>query len=241
MMQTAHALEASQLMTRRDQPSGVFAISAEPTALSVPPAEPQEDNTEIVVAALRSVNAGHSVASALEAGEIIFRHVFGSDHALLHARGRKCSSFRRLAAHPQLAMSTSSLWRAVAIYELSLRFPEIVNYVHVGVGHISVVLGLPEVDQFRMLRETEANCWTRRKLQKVATDLRLGQREPGSVPNARILDSLAGLEMLASDIGFDRRFALMSESEAAVALDLVARIRSRVSDVETRLQAIQRR
>ncbi len=235
-MQSAHALRDTQPHVRAEHPSGVFPISQE--AAPKNEAGARDENVEMVVAALKGVNAGHSVASALEAGEIIFGHVFGRDQGMLRARGRKCSSFRKLAAHPDLAMSTSSLWRAVAIYELSLRFPEIVHYVHVGVGHISVVLGLPEVDQFRMLRETEANCWTRRKLQKVATDLRLGQREPGTVPNARIIDSLAGLEMLASDIGFDRRFELMSVDEATAALQLVERIRDRVTQVESRLRSL---
>ena len=216
--------------------SGVYPVAQ---GLSVPPVNAEPDpETAIVVSALRGVTGSHSLAAALEAGEIIFRHVFRGDESLLRARGKKCSSFRKLAAHPDLAMSTSSLWRAVAIYELSLRFPELPHYAHVGVGHISVVLGLPTAEQFRLLRVAESQRWTRRKLQKVATELRLAQRAPGSLPCSRVLESLAGLELLVGDAALDRQLDLMTNDEARQALYTLERIQRRFMEVAGRLRAV---
>jgi hypothetical protein len=217
-------LDTAEQIRTNELPSGLFEV----------PAGAGEDESSAVVAALRRVT-GHSLQAALEAGELIFEHVFQRDETLLRARGKKCSSFRKLAAHPELGMSSSSLWRAVAIYELSLRFPELCDYVHTGVGHISVVLGLPPADQFTLLRHTEAQRWTRRKLQKVVTDMRLAQRGAGMLPRSKVVERLAGLEMLTHDLTLDRQLGHLSSPEARHALQLLERIRQRFSEVEGRL------
>jgi hypothetical protein len=200
------------------------------------PAQPDVSLDEMagVVPALKQVQ-GQSLQAALEAGEVIFRFVFKGDEQLLRARGRKCSSFRKLSSHPELRMSSSSLWRAVAIYELSLRFPELVEYVHTGVGHISVVLGLPATDQFRLLRQTETERWTRRKLQKVVTQLRIEQRDAGEVPKGKLIERLAGLSMLASDVSSDRRLDYLSDLETRQALELLGHIREQCAGLESQL------
>jgi hypothetical protein len=210
--------------TPSEVPSGVFTVMS----------EPDTEDLASVVSALRQVH-GHSLQAALEAGEIIFRFVFRGDEQRLRARGRKCSSFRKLSAHPELKMSSSSLWRAVAIYELSLRFPEIVEYVHTGVGHVSVVLGLPAADQFRLLRQTETGRWTRRRLQRLVTQLRIEQREAGEMPQSRLVERLAGLSMLANDVRTDQRLDYVSHLEARHALELLGQIREQCASVESKL------
>jgi hypothetical protein len=205
--------------------------------LFLEPPAPADSDEEIqeVVRILRTVTGAHSLQAALEVGDIVFRHVFRGDERLLRVRGRKCSSFRKLAADPSLGMSPSSLWRAVAIFELGRRFPEIAQYVHTGVGHISVVLGLPPAEQFRLLRQTEAERWTRRKLQKITTEIRVQQRGVGALPNSKLIERLEGLDMLMQDAGTSKPSAVVDELEMRTALSLIDRIRSRVAEVEGRL------
>jgi hypothetical protein len=221
-MSQAHVQEHSDLA------SGVLFLQ---------PSFPADSDEEIqqVVRVLRSVTGSHSLQAALEVGEIVFRQVFRGDERLLRARGKKCSAFRKLAADPSLGMSPSSLWRAVAIFELGRRFPEITQYAHTGVGHISVVLGLPTADQFRLLRQTEAERWTRRKLQKVVTDLRLSRRGVGALPNSKLIERLEGLDMLMDDAGAPKHLADVDALEVRMALSLIDRIRSKVAEVEGRL------
>jgi hypothetical protein len=192
-------------------------------------------DADAVAQALEDVSTLHSLQAALEVGEIVYRRIFKGDERLLRARGKKNGSFRKLAAHPRLGMSPSSLWRAVAIYELSRRFPELAQYVHTGVGHISVVLGLPEVEQFRLLRTTESERWTRRRLQKEAADVRGAQRQSSPLPQSKILDRLAGLELLARD-SCQAELSRLPNEELQEAMIALAKVRERLAEVEGRLQ-----
>ncbi len=202
---------------------------------------PQTDvaltDADAVAQALENVSTLHSLQAALEVGQIVFQRVFKSDERLLRARGKKNSSFRKLAAHPRLGMSPSSLWRAVAIFELSRRFPELTQYAHTGVGHISVLLGLPEPEQFRLLRATEAGRWTRRRLQKEAAAVRGAQQQDNPLPRPRLLDKLAGLELLARDAMPDD-VAEIAPNEASEALDSLARLRTQLEDAEQRIRRV---
>lgn len=201
------------------------------------PAGAQLDGeVERVARVLEDVSSLHSLKAALEVGNIVFRHIFDGDERLLRARGKKNSSFRKLAAHPRLGMSPSSLWRAVAIYELSRRFPELTQYEHTGVGHVSVVLGLPEADQFRLLRSTESERWTRRKLQKEAALVRGTRRTEMPLPHVRFLERLAGLELLAHD-SCQTELSRLAGDEIHQAMGALSRVRERLMEFEGRLQS----
>ncbi len=194
------------------------------------------DDTTGLALAFGRLTAGRSLQAALEAGEFIFHRVFNGDRRLLYERGRKCHSLRRLAARPGLGMSVSSLWRAVAVYELSLRFPELVQYEHVGVGHISVVLGLPNADVFRLLRMAEGERWTKRKLQQIAADLRRQYRQSNGPPTSTVVDCLAGVELLGRDAERCLDAGALEPEEAARALDSLARIQGGLAELEVRLR-----
>ena len=98
-----------------------------------------------------------------------------------------------------------------------------------------MVLGLPAPDQFRLLRAAEMNRFTRRHLQKVATEIRSRRKAPGAAPAPRVLERFAGLEMLARDAGLDQQLNLLSEQEARHALDAVFRLREQFAYVERKL------
>jgi hypothetical protein len=103
------------------------------------------------------------------------------------------------------------------------------------VGHISVVLGLPPADQFALLRRTESERWTRRKLQKVVTQLHIDRRGMGELPQSKLLERLVGLSMLARDVSTDQKLDYLSDVEARQALELLGRIREQCAGVETQL------
>lgn len=129
---------------------------------------------------------GPSLLAALTRGQILCNAVLGANGSPKRERGKKCISFRALSATANRGMSSSSLWRAVAIYELSLSFPELTRYRHVGVGHLSVILGVPPAHRIELLRVTEHQRWTRRKLQVVAREI---QRSPAAYAPSREVPS----------------------------------------------------
>ncbi len=213
----------------RDFGSGVYYL--QPQQQDAPLAS----DADVVASTLENVSTLHSLQAALEVGEIVFRRIFKGDERLLRARGKKNGSFRKLASHPSLGMSPSSLWRAVAIFELSRRFPELSQYVHTGVGHISVVLGLPEAEQFKLLRATESERWTRRRLQKEAAAVRGARREACPLPKSKFLDRLAGLELLAHD-SCQAELSRLPAEELEEAASALGRVRQRLAEVEGKLQ-----
>ncbi len=73
-------------------------------------------------------------------------------------------SLRGLIRRLNAPMGVSTIWRALAIYRLSLKHPEIVHCRHLGVAHFSVILGVDEPYQLNLLRLAEHNRWSRRRL-----------------------------------------------------------------------------
>lgn len=76
----------------------------------------------------------------------------------------KVPPLRAYAQAQGLALST--YWRLVSTYLLYRRFPEIANYRHLGVAHLSVILGVEEECQLYFIRMTEICRWSRRVLEQ---------------------------------------------------------------------------
>lgn len=76
----------------------------------------------------------------------------------------KLPPLREYAREQGLPLST--YWRLVSTYLLYRRFPEIAFYRHLGVAHLSVILGVDEECQLYFVRMTEICRWSRRVLER---------------------------------------------------------------------------
>lgn len=76
----------------------------------------------------------------------------------------KMPPLREFAQEHGLALST--YWRLISTYLLYRRFPEIAHYRHLGVAHLSVILGVEEECQLYFIRMTEICRWSRRVLEQ---------------------------------------------------------------------------
>lgn len=161
-----------------------------------------------VVQALADIQHLARVASlqlALDVGEIVFHRIFGGSAARVRRRGPKDASFRRLALHPELPMSATNLWRAVAIYELSLRIPTLTRSPRLGVSHARAVLGLPPSSQEKLIARAEAESWTVARLTQEAAGRRRGRGgRPKKTEIARVLDTLRRLTTVPAAALLDR-------------------------------------
>lgn len=228
------------------------SVSPEPSLSSpsnMPPALPPKDNDsgvysldavapvtgeDRVVEHLSRVTRAGSIHGALEIGELIFREVFQSDEQHLRSRGKKGSSLRKLASDPRLNISATTLCRCVAIYELSLRFPELRSFTHVGVGHVSVVLGFTPASQTKLLARAEAEHWSRGRLQAEAAKHERA-RQGGRPPQPAIVRELRSLESLMKDSSRHLKSASLQElsaSDIAALQRSVERIRSRCDELQ---------
>ena len=75
---------------------------------------------------------------------VIVERIYGGDCAKWRSHGRKNTSFRKLSSHPDLPFHASQLSRAVSIYLLSQRRPELAQFAHVGPSHLQEILGLEQ-------------------------------------------------------------------------------------------------
>lgn len=187
------------------------------------------DPVESALARIRHVARASSLQLALDVGEIVFTTIFGGDAAAFRARGPKHTSFRRLALHPELPMSASNLWRAVAIYELSLRFPALVSAQHLGVCHVRAVLGLPAAEQERLLNRAEKERWALSRLEAQAARQRKGQG--GRPPKLEVLKALDSLRRVATlpmaTFADEKAVKRLSQEDVQVALETLNELNER--------------
>lgn len=197
-----------------------------------------DDAVERTVAEIRHLTRTASLNLALEVGEIVFRRVFGGDMDSVRKHGPKHASFRQLALHPDLPMSATGLWRAVTMFELSQRMPQLKRCKHIGASHIHAVLGLPPRDQERLLTRAERQKLKASEVRAQAAARRKGAG--GRPPKLEIVKALDQLRRVAvvplstfSDKSVLRR---MGEEEVEVALTTIDEIEQRLAALRAALR-----
>lgn len=224
--------------TEADAPG---AEASEPTrhsdisALLRPPAS-GAPKLDAIAAQIKVLATGNSTSEVLQLGELIFREVYGSQRMLLHKGGRQ-ASLRRLAAHPDVPCKVTTLWRAVSVYEMSLRLPQLVGLEELGVSRLRAVIGLPVDVQEELLKAAVRERWTKRQLEREAArhraEKRRGRRPlPKLVRWTRELDRLLdrSAELVAQDM-------VMSRGPAAEVRATLSRCRSRCDELASELES----
>lgn len=134
---------------------------------------PEDDAIGTVVLELSALCRTSTLAFATSVGELIIRRFYSGDLANWRTHNpRKAASLRKLAAHPDLPMTAASLYRSIAIYELTERLG-VRSWKHVSATHLRMVLPLHPDEQVRLLSDAEASAWSVRRLEHEV------QRSPG--------------------------------------------------------------
>ncbi len=145
------------------------------TALvNLPPRKPLASDERIARATLR-INMAVGCTSlqlALEIGSIIVEELYSGDLSSWRARGAKEHTLRQLANDPRLGISASAIYRALAIHEIKLRFPDHPMWAKLTLAQIRPVLGLPESEQSRLLDLATQNDWTTQIMESAAAESR---------------------------------------------------------------------
>jgi hypothetical protein len=127
---------------------------------------PRPTDVEGLVTELRRLYVGAGVELAVNMGRLIIERLFCGDLERWRSRGRKDISFRKLEKHPDLPFRASTLSRAVAIYMLSKRRGDLMDFRHVRPSHLHEIARLTEEDQDNLLAKAEAERWSMRKLRE---------------------------------------------------------------------------
>jgi hypothetical protein len=133
---------------------------------------------------LQSLDSGNSPEKMLQLGELVYRTL--KDSSSSEGEGDHRASLRRIAAHPGIPFKITTIWRAVSVYEMSLRMPHLLDAKGLGISHLRAVIGLEPTDQELLLSRASHESWTKRQLEREAARFREGRRRRGRRPTPRI-------------------------------------------------------
>lgn len=216
------------------------AAVLEPTETTVRAVDRRD--LDAVVAELRQLTQVATLDLALAVGRVVIDRFYDGSTSAWRLRGRRCTSFRKLAARPDLPMSASALYRSVAIYELWERVGGVAVWKHVGACHARAVLGLPSADQEVLLRRAERETMTVRQLEDVASTLREQRSDRRGRPRRRPLQQAALVVRRSLDALAD--VLAQAELDKAPAEDLgslqdtLAQLRERCDQLDGRLRRV---
>lgn len=156
------------------------------------------ERVRCAVQRLGSVRRGASLGFALDVGRIVVDTLYAGDLSRWRARQRKDTALRSLSRRPDLPLSTTALYRALALYELSRREGEI-GWHELGVSHLRAVLGLPAAAQNALLAAAARDGWTVARLEREASAQRSPARARGGrKPVATYIKSIRRIVQLTS-------------------------------------------
>lgn len=183
---------------------------------------------------IKALGTGNSPEQMLRLGELVHRLLKASESG---GEGDQRASLRRIAAHPGVPFKVTTIWRAVSVYEMSLRMPQLLGVAGLGISHLRAVIGLEPEDQEHLLTQASRERWTKRRLEREAAKYREGRQRRGRRPTPkltlwtrevqRLLQREAELESSASELN------PAQAAELSGALDglenVVQRLRERVA------------
>lgn len=134
-----------------------------------------------LAAQLGALGKDASVDQVVEVGRRVIEHLYDGELSAWRSRGPKAHSLRALARRSDLPVSSSALYRAVALYELSERLGGLGTWARAGLGisHLRLVLGLPADDQRRLLDRAAAESWTVAEFERATAEVRRSQPDVG--------------------------------------------------------------
>ena len=147
---------------------------------------------------LGGVRRGASLGLALDVGRIVVDTLYAGDVSRWRSRERKDHALRALSRRRDLPLSSSALYRALALYELSQRDSR-GSFEALGVSHLRAVLGLPAAAQDALLAAAAREGWTVARMEREASARRATARARGGrKPVAPYIKSIRRIVQLTS-------------------------------------------
>jgi hypothetical protein len=194
---------------------------------------------EAVVQTLRTMQEGATLQFALAVGQLVTERFFEGDIQKLRSHGPKDVSLRRLAEHPDLPFSASTLTRAVGVYELVDRLGGVDAIKRLSYSHLRVVLGIPEKQQQRLLEKAANDSWPVVRLETEAQKHRREGRGGGRPPVPTFIKALHAWRRVAGDEGaFDVDPAVVEKlkpEEVVAAREAIAEMQRQLAALAARL------
>jgi hypothetical protein len=150
-------------------------LDGPPAKRSDAPKPAADDRLALLVQQLRELaNTDIGIEQSVAIGRLVIEHLYGGELAAWRDRGPKAHSLRALARRAKLPISSSALYRSIALYELSEVLGGLEPWVRAGLGisHLRLVLGLDVDDQRGLLDRAVTHAWTVAELEREAAGAR---------------------------------------------------------------------
>lgn len=192
---------------------------------------------EAVVQTLRAMQDAATLQFALAVGQLITERFFDGDVQKLRSHGPKDVSLRRLAEHPDLPLSASTLTRAVGVYELVDRLGGVEAVKRLSYSHLRVVLGIPEKQQQRLLEKAANDSWPVARLETEAQKHRREGRGGGRPPVPTFIKALHAWTRVAGqdDLYDEVHVANLKPEQLADARQAVSEMQRQLAALAVRL------
>lgn len=183
-----------------------------------------------------------SVEHAVEIGRLVIERLYGGDLSTWRSRGPKAHSLRELARRSDLPISSSALYRSIALFELGQRLGGVSRWSSRGLGisHMRLVLGLPADEQHRLLDMAVDQSWTVAELERETVLVRENQprkKARGGRPRLpRFVKSINKLRKCVQDSG---EFFGDLDAAAEMKPDKVHALREQLAEVRRRCDELE--
>jgi len=206
----------------------------------------ERDVVDSAAHAICRLHRAHGLEFACAVGQLVVDRFYGGDVDAMRQQRHGCPSLRRLAEHPALPMSASSLHRAIAIFDVVERVESSVRWSHLGPSHVRAVLPLPHERQEALLEAAEAGAWTVERLALAVREARedlQGRTEArhrgGRPPLPRFVKTIRALSRLADPdealYGDLDRAAHLAREERELLQAVLAKMKARCAELERAL------
>jgi hypothetical protein len=198
------------------------------------------EQLDSLVMEIATIRPRAALQTMLEVGRIVVDRLFdGNIEAMRNSRGPG-RTLRKLAGHPHLPLSPVALWRALGIYQLAARFPELLSAPQLTASHFRAVLGLPPETQYALLRTADRESMTTAELERRVTTHRARYRRATSHKAA--FDRLMR-ELRRVGVELDRHESLDLASDAAASdiEEAVSELRRVQTGLEELVNALEKR
>lgn len=166
---------------------------------------------------------------AYDVGKIIVEDLYQGERPEHGRRG--ITTFRKISQNMKGRMSAQALYRCAAIYEMCKALSVRPKWQHLGMSHLSLVLGLTTAQQKRLIASAEKGEWSVEKLRQEAGKLREKKKaRKGRKPLPRFAKALHQLDRFV-----DGRESLTGDLDALGDLD-----RPKIKDMLKKVTVVQK-
>ncbi len=177
---------------------------------------------------VRELGPANSPEQILRLGELVYGVMRAT--ASSSSEQDKRSSLRRIADYPGVPFKVTTIWRAVSVYEMSLRLPHLLDVEGLGISHLRAVIGLDPADQELLLIRASRERWTKRQIEREASKRRDGRRGRRPLPQitiwtrelTRVLERSSELDETLEDVSAEAR---------AEAIDALRELEARIQEL----------